>query len=262
MSNVRGGTVSWVDLSTPDLEGAQRFYGALLGWELDTQRTQMGEYTVAQSGGREVAGMMAQAPETAGPPAAWTVFIVVDDMEGTLSDANKAGGAVLQPPFEIPGGALVAVVADRSGAMFALISGGPDPGYPYFSEDAGAVCWAELMTCDVQAATGFYREVFGWIAETDDTSPVPYTVFRLQGDEVAGMIGRPDDLPPELPDSWSAYFSVTDCAATQSLAAELGGSIILPATPTPMGPFAVLADPAGAAFQVMEMRSPADPSDC
>jgi len=47
---------------------------------------------------------------------------------------------VLASPFEIPGGARVAVVADRSGAVFALISGGPEPGFPYFSGEVGAVC--------------------------------------------------------------------------------------------------------------------------
>ncbi|MDH3683341.1 MAG: VOC family protein [Acidimicrobiia bacterium] len=249
-----------MDLSTPDIEGAQRFYAELLGWELDIQRTPMGEYTVASSGGRQVAGMMAQAPEMAGAPAVWTVFVVVDDMEAILTGVTGAGGAVLQSPFEIPGGARVAVVADGSGAMFALISGGPEPGYPYFSEEVGAVCWAELMSGDVQAATGFYQAVFGWTAETDDTGPVPYTVCNLDGDAVAGMIGRPDDLPADVPDSWSVYFTVADCKDTQSRAVERGGSVILSATPTPMGPFAVLADPAGAAFQIMEMASPPEPS--
>jgi hypothetical protein len=69
MGDVRSGTVSWVDLSTPDIKGAQHFYAGLLGWELEVQRTPMGEYTVASSGGREVAGMMAQAPDVAGMPA-------------------------------------------------------------------------------------------------------------------------------------------------------------------------------------------------
>jgi predicted enzyme related to lactoylglutathione lyase len=260
MGNVRGGTVSWVDLSTPDIEGAQRFYADLLGWALDVQRTPMGEYTVASSAGREVAGMMAQPPETAGAPAVWTVFVVVDDLEATLAGVTRAGGSVAQSPFEIPGGARVAVVADRSGAMFALISGGPEPGHPYFAEEPGSVCWAELMTGDVEAATGFYREVLGWNAETDHTGAVPYTVCTLDGDAVAGVMGRPADLPADVPDAWSVYFAVADCEAAERRAVELGGSVILSATPTPMGPFAVLADPAGAAFQVMEMAPPPAPS--
>lgn len=260
MGDVRSGTVSWVDLSTPDIEGAQSFYAGLLGWELEVQRTPMGEYTVASAGGRDVAGMMAQAPDVAGMPAAWTVFVVVDDMRATLTWVTEARGGVRQTPFEIPGGAQVAVVADRTGAMLALISGGPEPGSPYYSEDIGAVCWTELMTRDVPAAIGFYGEVLGWTAETDDTGPVPYTVCNLDGDPVAGIIGRARDLPAEVPDSWSVCFTVADCTATQSRAVELGGSVILPATPTPMGPFAVLADAAGAVFQVMEMTSPSSPS--
>lgn len=199
--------------------------------------------------------MMAQAPELAGTPSVWTVFVVVDDMDAVLAAVRGADGAELQTPFEIPGGARVAVVADRSGAMFALISGGPEPGYPYFSTEVGAVCWAELMSADVDAATEFYEAVFGWTAETDETGPVPYTVCNLDGDAVAGIIRRPDDLPADVPDSWSVYVTVADCHATEQRALRLGGSIILSATPTPMGPFAVLADPAGAAFQIMEMAS-------
>lgn len=256
MSSVRSGTVGWVDLSTPDIEGARRFYAALLGWELAVQRTPLGSYTVASSADREIAGMMDQAPEMAGTPAAWTVFVVVDDLEATLGAATGAGGNVLQAPFEIPGGAQVAVVADPTGAVFALISGGPEPGYPYLSEQVGAVCWAELMSSDVQAAAVFYREVFAWIAETDESGPVPYTVCSLGSDAVAGMIDRPDGLPGDVPDGWSVYFAVADCKATESRAVELGGSVVLTTTTTPMGPFAVVADPAGAAFQIMEISRP------
>ncbi len=255
MGTLRSGTISWVDLSTPDVDAAQTFYADLFGWDLAVQRTPMGEYTVASAGGREAAGMMAHGPEMEGAPALWTLFVVVDDIGEVLARITGAGGAVAQEPFEIPGGARVAVATDHSGAMFAVISGGPEPEYPYFSEEPGAVCWAELMTADVDAATTFYREVFGWLAETDEAGPVPYTVCTLGDDPVAGVIGRPDTLPDEVPDSWSVYFAVADCDGTLQRAVELGGSVILPATPTPMGPFAVVADPAGAAFQIMEMTT-------
>ena len=202
--------------------------------------------------------MMSQAPEMAGAPAAWTVFVVVDDIETTLTKATEADGTVLQPPFEIPGGARVAVIADRAGAMLALITGGPEPGV-YFSDEVGAVCWAELMTRDPHSAGEFYRSVLGWTSEAGadadgQAGGVEYTVLRRVDEDVAGMIRTPDHLPPEVPDSWSVYFTVADCAAAAERAVELGGSVILGSTPTPMGPFAVLADPAGAAFQVMEMQ--------
>lgn len=253
-TGTRNATISWVDLSTPDIEGARRFYAELLGWELATESTDMGDYTVASIGDRQVAGMMAQAPEMAGAPASWTVFVVVDDIEATLARVAEAGGATLQPPFEIPGGARVAIIADGSGAMLALITGGPQPGV-YLAEDVGAVGWVELMTRDPGSAETFYRSVLGWTAERADAGGTEYTTFRLGDEPVAGMIRTPDHLPPEVPDTWSAYFNVADCQGTERRAAELGGSVILGATPTPMGPFAVLADPAGASFQVMQMTA-------
>lgn len=250
MSN---GTITWVDLSVPDVEAVHPFYADLLGWTLRVQESPMGSYTVCYSGEREVAGMMAQSPEMAGAPAVWTAFVSVDDLAATLDAVARAGGLVLQAPFEIPGGAHVAVIADVSGAMLALISGGPEPETPYFLEEPGAVCWAELMTGDVDASMAFYRDVFGWTAETADTGSKPYVVFSRDGLNVAGAIGRTENVPAEAPDSWSVYFAVADCTATATRAAEMGGSILLDATPTPMGPFAVLADPAGAVFQIMEM---------
>lgn len=254
MSEIKSGTIEWVDLSTPDIERAQRFYGDLLGWTFDVQRTDMGDYVVAEAGGRQVAGMMAPAPEDADRPSMWTIFVRVDDMEATVNQVADAGGTVAAAPFEIPGGARVAVVTDRTGAMFALISGGPEPDQAYFSDRTGGVCWAELMTSSVDDAVQFYRQVFGWTAETSAVGPIPYTTCRLGTREVAGIIGRPHTVPPEVPDSWSVYFTVAKCAATEKRAPELGGSVILPSTPTPMGPFAVIADPMGAAFQVMQMK--------
>ena len=114
MGDATSGAVTWVDLSTPDIGGAQRFYAELLGWELGVRRTPMGEYTVASSRGREVAGMMAQAPDVAGMPATWTVFVVVDDMEAALTRVTGSRGEVRQPPFEIPGGALREVTRERA----------------------------------------------------------------------------------------------------------------------------------------------------
>ena len=261
-SDTRDGTVSWVDLSTPDIEAARRFYADLFGWTLATQHTDMGDYTVASADGREVAGMMAQGPELAGQPAMWTTFVVVDDLEATLGRVTEAGGAVHQQPLDIPGGARVAVITDSSGAMLALISGGPPPG-PYLSETVGAIGWVELMTRRPEAAEDFYRATFGWEAERSDPAEsggVAYTVFRRGDEHVAGMIATPDHVPPEVPDTWSMYVMVADCRATERRAVELGGSVLLETMPTPMGPFAVLADPAGDAFQVMEMATAEAPA--
>jgi predicted enzyme related to lactoylglutathione lyase len=240
-----------VDLSTADITAAEGFYRGLFDWTVATNQTPMGEYLIGSVGEREVGGMMAQSPETAGSPSVWTTFFFVDELDATLAAITSAGGSVLAPPFEIPDGARVSVVADPSGAMFALISEGPQPG-PYFSMVVGAVSWVELMTRRPDEARAFYHQVFGWEAATEDAGGMPYTAFNLGDTQVGGMIETPAHLPDEVPDSWSVYFTVADCKATAEQATELGGEVILPPTQTPMGPFAVLADPQGAVFQVME----------
>lgn len=249
---VAGGQLGWVDLSTTDLDAAIEFYEALFDWVVTRDDTPMGEYAVGSIGDRQVAGMMGQSPGMAGAPSSWTTYFYVDDLVATVSAIVAAGGTVLTEPFEIPDGARVGVVADPSGALFALISEQPQPG-PYLSTVAGAVSWVELMTRTPGDATSFYREVFGWDAMTEDAAGTRYTVFSLGGEPVAGMLPTAADVPDDVPDNWSVYFTTADCAATVEQAVALGGRLILPPTATPMGPFAVLADPQGAAFQVMEL---------
>lgn len=244
------GAANWVDLSTPDVAASTVFYQRLMGWDFDRQVTPMGEYFVARMGEREVGGMMEQGPELRGTPAVWTVFFYVEDIETTVAAVADAGGQVLEPPFDIPGDARVAVVADPTGAMFALISG-PRPDGIYLLRTPGSVCWVELLTRDPAAAESFYAAVFGWKGETtaDGTA---YTMFELEGREVAGMMMMPEEVPPEAPAHWATYFAVTDCEAVAKRADELGGTVLHLPTEVEIGRFAVLADVHGATFHVLE----------
>ena len=156
-----------------------------------------------------------------------------------------------QPPFDIPGDARVAVVADPSGAMLALIAG-PRPDGTYLSGESGAVCWVELLTRGPEAAEGFYTAVFGWKAVTEVTAGTGYTMFKLDDQEVAGMMMMPEQVPAEAPAHWAVYFAVADCAVAERKAAELGGQVLHPTTDIEVGKFAVLADPQGATFQLLE----------
>ena len=258
---VENGQMCWVDLSAVDLDTAVEFYGNLFGWTMTTSESPMGHYVVGSVGDREVAGMMAQPTDSAGSPSMWTTFFFVDDLDDTITKIVSAGGRLLAEPFEIPGGARVSVVADHGGAMFALISVQLQPG-PYLSTVIGAVSWVELMTRHPDEAMAFYRDVFGWAATTEDTGGTAYTVFSLGVTQVAGMIPTPADVADDVPDNWSVYFTTADCAATVERAVGLGGQVILPPRATPVGMFAVLADPQGAVFQVMEyevVQPPASP---
>ena len=49
------GTPCWIDLSTPDVEAAERFYGPLFGWEIPElpNSAEMGGYRRAKKGGKQ-----------------------------------------------------------------------------------------------------------------------------------------------------------------------------------------------------------------
>jgi uncharacterized protein len=248
------GAPNWVDLSTPDVEAAMRFYRDLLGWTFERHETPMtpgGDYYIAKAGDAEVGGMMTAGPEQQDLPM-WTVFFNVADVDETVGTIAQAGGAVLEPPFDIPD-ARIAVAADPTGGMFAL-SSGLQPSGAWLSNSPGAVCWIELLTRDPATAERFYAAVFGWKADTQDYEGTRYTMFTLDGELVAGGMLMPDEVPPEaLAAFWSVYFAVPDCEAAEQRAAALGGTILRPTTEIGTGDkFAVVSDPTGATFQLMK----------
>ena len=58
------GTFSWVDLSTPDAEGAKAFYGGLSGWEMESiQDNGTLEYTTIKNAGSQNGGFMPLSEE-------------------------------------------------------------------------------------------------------------------------------------------------------------------------------------------------------
>jgi uncharacterized protein len=246
------GEPSWVDLSTPDVEGSARFYTDLLGWTVEKHSSPMGDYHIGTVDGRQIGGMMAAPPQTAEMPATWAVLFSVADVDATVAAVQRAGGSVVDPAFDLPD-SRIAIVADPAGAVFGVVSHAA-PVDPWLSSALGAVCWIELLTHDPDAAIDFYTSVLGWHASTDTYGDVRYTTFTREGQSVAGAMMMPDEVPVELGAVWSIYFAVEDCAATEHHAVQLGGAVAKPTTPVGEGRFAVLADPYGATFQVMDQQ--------
>jgi len=113
----------------------------------------------------------------------------------------------------------------------------------------GALMWNELSTGDIDAAAGFYGELFGW--EIQETRPEPERYLAiLNGDARNG--GIRGATPPDFPPHWLVYFAVEDLDAAMARAGELGGAVH--AGPIDIGPgrLAVVADPQGAFFALYE----------
>jgi hypothetical protein len=84
----------------------------------------------------------------------------------------------------------------------------------------------------------------------------PYTMIGVgvgAGDGVGGGIMA--NPAASTPSYWLAYIQVEDVTAAAKKAAALGGQILQEKTDLPLGPFAVIADPTGAAVGLFQGAS-------
>jgi len=162
---------------------------------------------------------------------------------------------VLAGPMDVLEVGRMGVFADPQGAVFAVWQAGEHKGAGVVNEP-GAFTWSELMTTDTDAAAAFYAAVFGWgVAASEMDGMLAYGEWQLGGRVIGGMLPKPPTVPAEVPSSWNVYFAVEDTDVAVSTAQRLGGSLLMPPTDIEPGRVAVLADPAGAVFQVIALAS-------
>jgi predicted enzyme related to lactoylglutathione lyase len=246
------GTPSWIELVTPDQGGAQRFYGELFGWSYDDHDMgDMGHYYIPTLEGDEIGGISGQMPGMEGHPAFWGVYLAVDDVDAATAKVEGAGGKVEAGPFDVNTNGRMSAVQDPTGARVGLWQAKDTIGTQRANEP-GTPTWNEVVTPDVPAAVAFYTEVLGMSgAEQDMGEAGTYTVLsNAVGRQVAGAMNPPmEGVPPH----WNIYFNVDDVDATVTRAVELGGSSVAPAFDVPgVGRMAMVADPQGASFWVMQ----------
>ena len=115
----------------------------------------------------------------------------------------------------------------------------------------GRFIWHELVTGDIDAATAFYGELFGWKTSAMNMGPGgTYTIFKSGDKDVAGGVSaqQAQGAPPH----WNVYFTTPDTDASVTRVKELGGKVMSPAADIPnVGRFAVLVDPIGTSFSVL-----------
>ncbi|GAB2602197.1 VOC family protein [Streptomyces capparidis] len=248
------GTPCWVSLLVRDLPAAERFYGALFGWEFRPGPQRLGPYTRAVLGGREVAGM-AQIPRDRRMPVSWTVYLAGDDADATAERVREAGGTVAVGPIEVDSAGRMAIASDPAGAVFGIWEPHERVGTD-LAPEPGRLVWNELITRDPSWIDTFYIAVFGY---TTEQVPSPFEsrmLLCLKDRPVAGISGVGDRLPRTRPPYWMSYFSVSDADATAARVRDLGGSVLREPRDSPYGRQVVLADPEGARFAVVQGPEP------
>ena len=248
------GTFNWVDLMAHDMKAAGEFYADLFGWEVEDQDTDGGPpYAQFKKDGQIIAGMGQTSEEmkAQGVPPMWNSYVAVDDAEAVAKRVVELGGNVVFPVMKVMDAGTMAFVTDAEGAMFGIWQAERHIGATLVSEP-GAFCWNELNTRDVEKAKGFYGELFGW--EFQDV-PHPMTTMSAfkNGDVDNGTLFRMTEEMKGIPPVWIVYFAVENCDATVARLVEKGGQVHMPAMDIGPGRFAVVADPWGAVFNVMQL---------
>jgi predicted enzyme related to lactoylglutathione lyase len=116
-----GGSFTWHELTTSDLEAAWDFYSELFGWSKEGEHDMgpMGIYLLFGQDGKQLGGMYKQPPDRPGSPS-WLSYMSVPSAADAAEATKDAGGQVANGPMEVPGGDLIAQLIDPQGAFFAV----------------------------------------------------------------------------------------------------------------------------------------------
>lgn len=250
------GTPSWFDLTTTKPEETQRFYRRLFGWTFEDQGPEYGHYHMVCQGGHAVAGFMPASPEMAEMPSTWTVYYGSDDVGADAGRIRELGGQILSEPMQVHRLGHLLVASDPTGAVFGLWQPLDFQGSELENEH-GSMTWQEVNTRDAEQAREFYTRLFSVGSEPmPGVEGLTYHTLKKDGQEVGGIMQMDEEhWPASIPPHWMPYFAVNDVQEAVRVAAGEGGTVQVPPFDSPYGTIAILADPDGAVFSVIELRA-------
>ncbi|MEV7414488.1 VOC family protein [Streptomyces sp. NPDC089919] len=249
------GAPCWVSLAARDLQAAQEFYGAVLGWRFRPAR--LGDaFSVAFLDGVPVAGLGALTERLA-ISVAWTPYFAVEDADVTAARIRERGATVAVGPLSY-GIGRAALAADQDGAVFGIWQGEVIRDWAVGRSHA-PVC-LELSTRDAFAAAMFYGEVLEWAGDRKGCCEVAYeqdqVVLRHAGAPVARLRGGAvEEAPdPQVRPRWHVHFRVADVEEAVEAATALGGGAVTPLHTDAANRWTTLRDPDGGLFTVTTPR--------
>jgi predicted enzyme related to lactoylglutathione lyase len=240
------GAFTWLDLSTPELEGAKRFYRHVFNWDYLDMGPEFGHYHYALVQGRAAAGL-GQLPPTAPMSPAWTVYLA--SMAGDVERVKALGGQVVVETMTVGDAGKMTVCADPGGAVFGLwqpisFIGAAVEGEP------GGLAWCEVNTRNAAAACKFYGDLFGLTPHK--LADQEYFIMQ-RGEEMVFGVLQMDEQWGDLPPHWMGYFAIDNTDAALARVVAAGGTVGVPALDTPYGRIAAINDPYGATVSIVQL---------
>lgn len=248
------GAPCWVDVSTADPAGSRDFYAGLLGWSYRIDPDpDSGHYTWALLDDEPVAGL-GGVPAERGQPVVWTLYLTSANINHTAWMVNQHGGQLRYGPAELPGYGSMLIGCDPSGAPIGFWQ--PSSSWIFRTHVPGALCRAELNTWDGAAADEFFVRMFGYRQEQiGDGVTFDYTIWSLGDYTPLGRLLMGAHCPADTAPHWLPHFAVDPAAGTDATAmraVQLGGRIRVDPFDSRLGRLAVITDPSGAAFALID----------
>lgn len=244
------GTPNWVDLAADDPAAAARFYADLFGWNCEHRSST--EYFVCSLDGDDVGGIGPKQPGMEQLPSRWTTYLATEQVECTLDAVRAEGGRALVEPRDIAAQGRLAIAADPNGAIFGLWQAADHVGTERRSTP-GSLVWSEALSRDHETARKFYQAVFGYRCEEVGGYDTQYAALYAADRPVAGAGELHPDMPADTPPHWLPYFATADVDATTARVIDRDGALMGDLLDTDFGRMAVLRDPEGARFAVIQL---------
>jgi hypothetical protein len=247
------GKVIFVELVTPDLAAAKQFYAGLFGWTFRDIQAGGTAYAEAFLDSRPVAGLIHKnVPAGEHRQPAWLSFFAVGDVDAAKKVALQNGAKVLFEPHSIPDRGREAVFADPQGAVFAVLtSSSGDP--PDVLAAPGEWIWSSLITRDPETSAAFYQMLFDYeVFELPAREGHQHLLLASDNHARASVNTLPTNRPNAHP-HWINYIRVEDTVKMTAKVVALGGRVLVePRIDRHGGKVAVVADPLGAPFGLLE----------
>lgn len=245
------GAPCWVEIPTIDLTTTMRFYEAVFGWRYefrdDNDKT---DYVIATVDGVPVAGLR-HSPNLA---LQWNLYFATPDMTSTLSTAGRLGARITESGHVVPGVGTKSLVNAPDAAPIGVCE--PSTDWDFQAGEPASLGWAEYVTHQPHHANRFLSHLFEFTQKQFDYGDqVKYRVFHSEGNSVLATVGMDRNTPRQVPPRWIAHFgapSDRDFTETVRIACSSGGRLRFKPYSSPLGRVAVLSDPLGTRFAVMD----------
>ncbi len=246
--------LAWADLLTSGSPAEiAPFYTRVLGWTSEKTEEGRDAYVRLFNQGRPVAGIAHRPSGSPGMPRTrWLGFLVVPDLADATERATAQGATVLMPVRPAPGGGVQAVLADPEGATFGLLAVAPGENLEICAAP-GEWLWPALLADDPFKAADFYGRLLGLQTMDDMRTPMFTGDLLLSGSghARAGVVALPNRAGKRP--GWLWFVRVADLDATvRAVEKEGGRALHQPRIDLLGGRLAVVADPWGAVFGLIE----------